>query len=192
MYIENLKGALEAILFANGDPVQPEQIMSILPIDQEDLEDLLVELARDFEERQSGLQLQRIAGGYQLVTRPEFYVYVEKLAQVVDRKLSAPAMETLSIIAFKQPVTKQEIEQIRGVRTERIIAKLLEQDLICEVGRKETIGRPIVYGTTATFLKCFGLNDIRELPELPETDKLTNIEQLELPADAACDMMQDK
>ena len=132
----------------------------------------VVELARDLQAKLtsegSGLTVQRVAGGYQLVTRPEAYATVERLSQVTDRHLSAPTMETLSIIAFKQPITKPEIEQLRGVRVERALAKLLELDLICELGRKQVIGRPILYGTTATFLRCFGLDSLDDLPQLPD------------------------
>ena len=134
----------------------------------------VVELARDLQAKLtsegSGLTVQRVAGGYQLVTRPEAYATVERLSQVTDRHLSAPTMETLSIIAFKQPITKPEIEQLRGVRVERALAKLLELDLICELGRKQVIGRPILYGTTATFLRCFGLDSLDDLPQLPTTE----------------------
>ncbi len=97
-------------------------------------------------------------------------MYVEKLAQETDRRLSRAAMETLSIIAFKQPVTKLEIEQIRGVRAERVLAQLIARELVTEVGRKNVIGRPILYGTTETFLRSFGLRDLTELPTLPEAD----------------------
>ena len=95
---------------------------------------------------------------------------MERLTETRDKRLSDAAMETLSIIAFKQPITKQEIEHIRGVRAEKVVLKLLEQDLIKELGRKDTLGRPILYGTTDTFLKCFGLNNLTDLPELPQAD----------------------
>ena len=110
----------------------------------------------------------RVAGGVQLVTKENCYPAVVKLGQTRDRRLTTPAMETLSVIAYKQPITKQEIEDIRGVRVERSIAKLAELNLIEERGRKSTIGRPILYGTTETFLECFGLNSLDELPKLQE------------------------
>jgi len=101
----------------------------------------------------------------------------------VDRKISAPTMETLSIVAFKQPITKAEIEQIRGVRVERALQKLLELELIAEVGRKNVLGRPILYGTTETFLRCFGINTLDDLPALPTTEEAAaglDAEQMEL------------
>ena len=170
MFLTELKGPLEAILFASGEPITEAHLQDILQADPETLTELLQWLADDLSERRSGLMLQQVAGGWQLVTRPECFPYVEKLTQTVDKKLSAPALETLSIIAFKQPITKQEIEQIRGVHVERILARLMEMELIAEVGRKAVIGRPILYGTTPVFLQCFGLKDIRDLPDLPALD----------------------
>ena len=170
MFVTNLLGPLEAVLFASGDPVTAEQLMTVLDIDEDNVEELAVALEQSLRERQSGLQLHRVAGGYQLVTRAEYFSYVEKLTQTTDKKLSAAAMETLSIIAFKQPITKQEIEHIRGVRIERVLAKLIELELVREMGRKAVLGRPILYGTTDTFLQCFGLNRLEDLPALPDQE----------------------
>mgnify|MGYP003587360017 CR=1 FL=1 len=171
MFVMNLLGPLEAVLFASGDPVTAEQLMTVLDVDEDNIAELAAALEHSLEERGSGLQLHRVAGGYQLVTRPEYFSYVEKLTQITDKKLSAAAMETLSIIAFKQPVTKQEIEHIRGVRIERVLARLIELELVREMGRKAVLGRPILYGTTDTFLQCFGLNRLEDLPALPEQDE---------------------
>lgn len=162
---------LEAVLFAAGDPISEEQLQHILAMESLQVADLLAKLGQELDERESGLAVRQVAGGWQLVTRAEYYHTVEKLTEVVDKKLSTPTMETLSIIAFKQPITKQEIEQIRGVRVERALAKLLELELICEKGRKSVLGRPILYGTTDTFLKCFGLNNLEDLPELPSLEE---------------------
>ena len=168
---EKLQGILEAVLFAAGDPVTMGQLGKILELDEAAVESLAEGLARALEERESGLALRRVAGGYQMVTRPEYFFAVKKLTQVTDRKLSTPTMETLSIIAFRQPITKQEIEQIRGVRIERALAKLIELELVSEQGRKPVLGRPILYGTTDTFLRCFGLNSLEDLPSLPTTEE---------------------
>ena len=119
---DRLQGILEAVLFAAGDPVTVEQLMKILELDRPAVNSVAKGLSETLEKRGSGLALRRVAGGYQLVTRPEYFFAVERLTQATDKKLSAPAMETLSIIAFKQPITKQEIEQIRGVRVERSLA----------------------------------------------------------------------
>lgn len=163
-------GTLEALLFAAGNPLPLPDIANIMECREEEAEALVRELRVRLSEYGSGLTVQKVAGGYQLVTRPETFARVARLSQVTDRHISAPTMETLSIIAFKQPITKPEIEQLRGVRIERALAKLLELDLICELGRKQVIGRPILYGTTDTFLRCFGLDSLADLPKLPERD----------------------
>lgn len=177
------EATLEAVLFAAGNPLPLASLAAIMDCEEPDV----VELARDLQAKLtsegSGLTVQRVAGGYQLVTRPETYATVERLSQVTDRHLSAPTMETLSIIAFKQPITKPEIEQLRGVRVERALAKLLELDLICELGRKQVIGRPILYGTTATFLRCFGLDSLDDLPQLPDVPEQPGQEDAPEPAE---------
>lgn len=170
MNLEELIGPLEAVLFAGGDPVSAQQLMEIFDIDEAGLKELMAALESRLAERGSGLIIQQVAGGWQMVTRPEYFSYVEKLTETKDKKLSAAAMETLSIVAFKQPITKQEIEHIRGVHIEKVLSKLIELELVRELGRKEVLGRPILYGTTENFLKCFGLNEISDLPELPEVE----------------------
>ena len=170
MFMGELTGALEAVLFASGDPVSAQQLMEIFGIDMESLDELVEALKKSLDERGSGVMVQHVAGGWQLATRQEHFSYVEKLTETKEKKLSAAAMETLSIIAFKQPITKQEIEHIRGVHVEKVLAKLIELELVRELGRKEVLGRPILYGTTENFLKCFGLNEISDLPELPEVE----------------------
>ncbi len=182
--LEDLKGALEAVLFAGGDPLTEEQLREILQTDEKTTRELLSTLSEELSARGSGLMLKETAGGWQLVTRPEHFSYVERLSQETNRKLSRAAMETLSIIAFKQPVTKLEIEQIRGVHhAERVLAQLVARELITEVGRKNVIGHPIQYGTTETFLRAFGLKKLEDLPVLPEPD----MEQLVLPYDGEND-----
>ena len=172
MFMEEMQAPLEALLFVRGEPVTAMQLKEILQVDEESLAELLALYAKTLEERGSGLMLHRVAGGFQLVTRPEYHAYVQKLAEVQDRKLTTPTLETLSIVAFKQPITKQEIEHIRGVRVERALQKLLEMELIEEVGRKPVLGRPILYGTTDVFLKCFGLNALSDLPALPALEEV--------------------
>jgi segregation and condensation protein B len=155
----------------------------IVQLDLIGTQNLLLELQQDLDQRHSGLTIRQVAGGYQLATRPEAFAVVERLSQVVDRKISAPTMETLSIIAFRQPITKAEIEQIRGVRIERALQKLMELELVAEVGRKKVLGRPILYGTTDAFLRCFGINTLEDLPALPTTEDVAaglDAEQMEL------------
>lgn len=170
MSYENLKGHIEALLFISGDPISSGRIADILNVDKLKIEIVVGQLKHEMDTTDRGLTIIKIAGGYQLCTKAEFSPALEKLVQVLDQKLSAPALETLSIVAFKQPITKQEIETIRGVRVDRVITRLIERSLIKEVGRKDVIGRPILYGTTEEFLKCFGLDDISSLPSLPELE----------------------
>lgn len=185
---------LEAVLFAAGNPVNENQLARVLDVNPQKLSELIERLQHELDRGKRGLTLRQVAGGWQIVTRPEFYHVIEKLSEVSEKKLSTPAMETLSIIAFKQPITKQEIEHIRGVRVERSLARLLELELVCEKGRKKVVGHPILYGTTETFLKCFGLNGLEDLPRLPtleeareglDIEQLSLIEELEAPAEKA-------
>ena len=171
MFYTNLKGNLEALLFVNGDPLSLKRIAEILEVDQENVKLLLAQLIQDMNQQERGLTIIEVAGGYQLCTKPHLAGFLEKLVQIKENKLSIPALETLSIIAFKQPITKQEIEAIRGVRVDKVLVNLLERNLIKELGRKEAIGRPIIYGTTEVFLKCFGLKSLEDLPELPELEE---------------------
>ena len=162
----SLAQILEAVLFAAGDPVRMDELLRILGCTPEALESAAAELRTTLDDRGSALTLREVAGGWQLVTRPAYYHYLEKLTQILDHKLTTPTMETLSIIAYRQPVTKTEIEEIRGVRIEKSLARLLEYGLIEERGRKATIGRPILYATTDMFLEAFGLKSLEDLPNL--------------------------
>ncbi|WP_294149175.1 SMC-Scp complex subunit ScpB [uncultured Selenomonas sp.] len=162
----SLAQILEAVLFAAGDPVRMDELLRILGCTPEALESAAAELRTTLDDRGSALTLREVAGGWQLVTRPAYYHYLEKLTQILDHKLTTPTMETLSIIAYRQPITKTEIEEIRGVRIEKSLARLLEYGLIEERGRKATIGRPILYATTDMFLEAFGLKSLEDLPNL--------------------------
>lgn len=155
------------MLFAAGNPVQLSELARVLNWPEAHVDQIAQALKEKLARDESGLTLRQTGGGWQLVTLPQVYPVVERLAEVTDRHIAAPTMETLSIIAFKQPITKQEIEQIRGVRVDRAMQKLLELELIEEQGRKPVIGRPILYGTTELFLRSFGLNSLAELPTLP-------------------------
>lgn len=162
----SLAQILEAVLFAAGDPVRMDELLRILGCTPEALESAAAELRTTLDDRGSALTLREVAGGWQLVTRPAYYHYLEKLTQILDHKLTTPTMETLSIIAYRQPITKTEIEEIRGVRIEKSLARLLEYGLIEERGRKATIGQPILYATTDMFLEAFGLKSLEDLPNL--------------------------
>ena len=156
--------ALEALLFAAGEPLSKEKIAELMDTGVIEVSNLLRQLDKELKGR--GIILREVAEGWQLSTRPEYFPVVEKLSTVVNKKISASMMETLSIIAFMQPVTKAEIEEIRGVNVDRIISKLTDINFIEEVGRKQVIGRPILYGTTENFLNAFGIKSLKDLPKI--------------------------
>ncbi len=168
MFYTNFKKHVEALLFASGNPMSTKKIAQIVEMPEQHIELLVGQLILEMSADDRGLTITKVANGYQMCTKPELSTVVKKMAQVQDNKLSLAAMETLSIVAFKQPITKLEIESIRGVKVDKVLTKLLERQMIKEIGRKETIGRPIIYGTTDEFLKSFGLNDLKDLPPLTE------------------------
>ena len=174
---------LEAVLFAAGLPLTVSKLAEIIEAPEWEVQEALTQLEQILSKRESGIFLRRSAGGYQLVTHPNAFPWVRKLSETIQPTLSSSAMETLAIIAYKQPITKQEVEHIRGVRAERSIARLLELELICEMGRKQVVGRPILYGTTDLFLRAFGLQQIEDLPTLPDVNDVKdslNDDQLRL------------
>lgn len=168
MFYAHLKRHIEALLFAAGEPLSVLDLAQILGIEKENVTILVAQLIDDMSKENRGLTIIEVAGGYQMCTKPELANTIEKLAHTQETRLSPAAIETIAIIAFKQPITKQEIEHIRGVKVDGVVNMLVERRLIKEVGRKEAIGRPILYGTTEDFLKCFGLRNLKDLPELPE------------------------
>jgi len=163
-----LKKALECMLFVTPQPLSVQHVAKCLGIDEAEVEKAIHDLRLDMADR--GLQIVRVAGGYQMCTRPEYAEYISALLSPVRTRLSRAALETLAIIAYKQPITQPEIDAIRGVNSDGVIKTLLERGLIKQVGRRETVGRPILYGTTDEFLNYFGLNDLSELPELGDIE----------------------
>lgn len=168
--VERLKAIAEGLLFVAGDQgLEVKQLAEILDLEPEEAVALMDEMKEDFLRQNRGLQIVEIARTYQFTTRPEFVSYFEKMAQnPTHATLSQAALETLAIIAYRQPITRVEMEEIRGVKCEKALATLGGKGLIKEVGRAETIGRPILYGTTREFLEYFGLRHLDELPEPPE------------------------
>jgi len=165
----HLKGAAECVLLVAGGPVTPQQLAQTLGVPVDVAVDAVQTLAAEYAGR--GLQIQSVAGGYQLCTRPEFAGYVQRFLRLdFQEPLSQAALETLAIVAYRQPVTRGEIELVRGVRSEHVLERLLERHLIREVGRRPTVGRPILYGTTEGFLRHFGLQDLSDLPPLRGSD----------------------
>ncbi|WIV17998.1 SMC-Scp complex subunit ScpB [Paenibacillus polygoni] len=167
MDLRTLKSIIEGLLFLAGEEgLGVKQLSEIVNESQDIVAGALEELKQEYAEHQRGLQILKIAGNYQMSTLPDHAPYFEKLAYSPSRSsLSQAALETLSIIAYRQPITRIEIEEIRGVKSERAIHTLVNKDLIHEVGRAEAIGRPILYGTTKAFLDYFGLGTLKDLPE---------------------------
>ncbi len=162
------KAILEALIFVSGTPIGIKELQKATGFASGEIGFLVSELMADYRQRQSGIELVEVAEGYQMVTRPEFSDYIRKLKSTTPPKLSMAAMETLAIIAYKQPITKAEVEQIRGVNSDGVIKSLLDRRLIRVVGKKEAPGRPMLYGTTREFLLYFGLKDLSELPTIRE------------------------
>lgn len=168
----NVLGRIEAMLFAAGEPVEAARIAEILELDVENVTKMLASLADIYEERNSGICLIRIDGKYQLCTKEEYADDVRKLLEIKkNTPLSQAAFEVLAIIAYNKTVTKSFIEQIRGVDCSGSIANLVQKGLIEEKGRLDLPGRPLVYGTTDRFLRCFSLNSLEDLPDLPKPDE---------------------
>jgi len=174
---------IEALLFGTDEPLGVRQIVEIFGMPEEGMspesvtpEEVLAaidELNRQYEQGDRAVRIVRVAGGYQFATKPEFAPWLGRmLREKSRRKLSVSALETLAVIAYKQPVTKPEIETIRGVNADYVLRTLLERSLVAIVGRASTPGRPLLYGTTREFLKHFGVNDLADLPKPREIDEL--------------------
>lgn len=160
------KAILEAILLASTEPLSIKKIGEVMGVDERDARILMDDLRKDYDSPGRGLAIKELAGGFVLTTRPEYAEFVDRLLQPRSKGLSHAALETLAIVAYRQPITKAEIEGVRGVKVDRSIETLVERRLVVDVGRKEAPGRPVLYGTTPEFLKYFGLKDLKELPPI--------------------------
>ncbi len=164
--------ALEAILFSCADAVSAEEISSSLDVSLETARDLACQLSEEYDKNKRGFKIIKIEDGFQICSREDYYDYIRHVTQPRKKQgLSMAALETLSIIAYNQPITRSRVEFIRGVDCTGSIQRLAERGLIDEVGRMDTPGKPILYGTTDEFLRCFGLESIRDLPEISEPPK---------------------
>ena len=171
MKVQELQAAAEAILFAAGDALELERIAQALELDAEYTAKLLDKLKADLDERESGLCLLRMEDKYQLCTRTQYADIIRSVLEVKkNAPLSSAAFEVLAVIADNQPVTKSYIEQVRGVDCSSVVNTLCQRGLVEEKGRLELPGRPLLYGTTPSFLKCFCMSSLNDLPELPEKD----------------------
>ncbi len=178
MEIDKTKAIIEAILFSAGRVVETKELMAILELNNEDIDTIMQSMKIDFEEQNRGLEIIKVENGYQLCTKKDYYDYIYPIFDNRAKpNLSAAALETLSIIAYNPKITRAEIEQIRGVNSDGTIYKLLEYNLIEEVGRLDAPGRPAIYSVTKDFLKMFGISSLEELPELPKY-KLDENEQI--------------
>ena len=167
----SLKGRIEAILFVAGEAVSVRDLAKALGISEKELKTVVEEIGSEYDYEQRGFMLKRFGDKVQLATRPLYSEDVLRLLQPVQQQsLSQAAMETLAVVAYKQPVTRAEVEQIRGVKCDYSLQSLTMKGLIQEAGRKDTIGRPILYATTDTFLSHFGIQTLEDLPPLPEPE----------------------
>ena len=164
---KELLGAVEAILFAMGESVSLSKIASAIGKDETEAKRLLEELKKQYQKKERGIQLIELEDSYQLCTKPELYDYLIQVAkQPKKHVLTDVLLEPLAIVAYKQPVTKIEIEKIRGVKSDHAVNKLVEYDLVCEVGRLDAPGKPLLFGTTEEFLRRFGVQSVEELPSI--------------------------
>lgn len=179
MKLNEALAVIEAVLFAHGDPITLDKLAEATEIDAEELPKLIDQLERGYNVRESGLQILRLNDGYQLATRQE---YGEAVKKALETKRQAPlsqaAMESLSIIAYNQPVTKAFVEQVRGIDSGSVVNTLVERGLLEEAERLELPGRPIAYRTTDTFLRCFGLSSLAELPPIPNQEGQLDFDEL--------------
>ncbi len=175
---DDLKKIIEALVYASPDPLTPKTLFKVLESEpREDVQASLEALLREYAHGEGGLQLVEVAGGYQIVTRPELSEWVRRLFhERKSQKLSVAALETLAVIAYKQPVTAPEITEIRAVNAAGVVATLLERRLIKIAGRKQVVGRPFLYATTREFLIRFGLKDLNDLPKMEDMAEVLGFE----------------
>lgn len=172
--MSELKSQVEALLFGADGPLKIERIVEVLGIDRADVTNAVRELSAEYDERPRGFFLQEVAGGYQLRTRPEHADLLRRLGRTRPFKFSRPALETMAIIAYRQPVTRTEIEYLRGVDSGSVLKTLLDKHLVRILGKKDVPGKPAIYGTTREFLELFGLPDLAALPTLKEFSELAS------------------
>jgi segregation and condensation protein B len=173
--IGELVAVVEALIFVADEPLTPKLLAEVLDEDRESVEAAVEALKNEYDQRESGLQIREIGGGWQIATRTELHEDVRKFLKTrPSAKLSLAALETLAVIAYKQPVTVPEILEIRGVQSASAIKTLLDKRLIVAKGRKETVGRPMQYGTSKDFLIQFGLKDLSDLPSIEDFEDLVH------------------
>tara|TARA_B100001029_G_C15038767_1_gene442061 strand:- start:516 stop:1067 length:552 start_codon:yes stop_codon:yes gene_type:complete len=168
-----MKEYIEALLFASPEPLTQTQVNGIFSGENINLNEIVSELNLDYKKAEKLIYIKQIANGYQILTKPDCHLYIQRLYNKSRKiQLTQPALEALSVIAYKQPISKIDIEYIRGVNSDSVVKTLLEKDLITIKGRENSPGRALLYGTTQAFLECFGLNKITDLPKLKELTEL--------------------
>lgn len=179
MYSKNkMKSALESMMFVLGEPLSVKDAAEVLSAEKNEIKELFLELQKEYAMRGSGLRLREVDGAFQFVTYSENEIYISKLCTPVKvKKLSQAALEVLAIIAYRQPVTKGEIDSIRGIKSERVIDGLINKALVEVCGRSDAVGRPLLYRTTKEFLKQFGFTSIKDLPDITEFDDISEYEE---------------
>lgn len=180
---EELMSAFEAVLFAGGEPISIDRLAQVFEISPETAVNTMDELAVRYSKNGSGLVIERLENSYQMATDEKFAPYIKKTFDIKRRTpLSSAALEVLAVVAYNQPVTRSFIEQVRGVDCSGVVSTLVEKELIEERGRLELPGKPLLYGTTKNFLRCFNMSDLSELPPLPDNagDTADIAEQLEM------------
>lgn len=182
--MDNIKHIIESLLFVAEEPLTVDRLKKTLDNDDtEEIRTTLRTLGEEYDARNGGFYLRQVAGGYQLRTRPEYNQWVKKLLQPKPPRLSKAALETLAIVAYKQPIIRSNIEHIRGVDCGGLLRMLLERNMIRVLGRKEIPGRPLIYGTTKHFLEVFDLKDLKDLPTPKEIEELTGSDSVQASAD---------
>lgn len=182
--MSELTSAFEAVLFSGGEPQSIDRFSQVFDIAPEKVVKVMESLEKKLKEQKSGLELLRLDNTYQLATRAEYADYIKKMFDIRRRTpLSPAALEVLAVVAYNQPVTKSFIEQVRGVDCSGVVTTLVEKVLIEERGRLELPGKPLLYGTTKNFLRCFGINDLSELPPLPKNENAEESTAEQIPLD---------
>lgn len=174
---KTIKSAFESMMYIWGEPLDVKDAADIFNISREDAEKYFLELQQEYEQEGRGIVIRQINKSFQFVTRPENAEYIERLCTPVKiKRLSQSALEVLAIIAYRQPVTKGEIDAIRGVKSDRVIDGLMKKNLVTVTGKSNGIGRPLLYGTTDEFLKNFGFTSIKDLPDIDNIESVINVE----------------
>ena len=174
---KTIKSAFESMMFTWGEPLDVKTAADVFDITKNEAYEYFKELQTEYEQEGRGIVIREVNGAFQFVTREENADYIERLCTPVKAKrLSQSALEVLAIVAYKQPVTKGEIEAIRGIKCDRVMEGLMNKNLVEAVGRSEAVGRPVLYGTTDTFLKNFGFASIKELPEIDDIESAINVD----------------